>query len=93
MILSDYLCYFLNSNFARKEVMRITQGTTRFRINVSNLKTIKTVVPDIEEQKHFVERMKQIGVVEKTLEGHLQRSRHIARNLLLNMIFGGETHV
>ncbi len=41
IILSDYLCHFLNSNFARKEVMRITQGTTRFRINVSNLKEIK----------------------------------------------------
>ena len=93
IILSDYLCYFLNSNFARKEVMRITQGTTRFRINVSNLKTIKTVVPDIEEQRHFVERMKQIDICEKRLEGHLQRSRQLARNLLPNMMFGGEAHV
>lgn len=93
IILSDYLCYFLNSNFARKEVMRITQGTTRFRINVSNLKTINTVVPDIEEQRHFVQRMKQIDICEKRLEGHLQRSRQLARNLLPNMMFGGDAHV
>lgn len=93
IILSDYLCYFLNSNFARKEVMRVTQGTTRFRINVSNLKTINTVVPDIEEQRHFVERMRQIDICEKRLEDHLQRSRQLARNLLPNMMFGGEAHV
>lgn len=93
IILSDYLCYFLNSNFARKEVMRITQGTTRFRINVSNLKTINTVVPDIEEQRHFVQRMKQIDICEKRLEGHLHRSRQLARNLLPNMMFGGDAHV
>lgn len=93
IILSDYLCYFLNSNFARKEVMRITQGTTRFRINVSNLKTINTVVPDIEEQRQFVQRMKQIDICEKRLEGHLHRSRQLARNLLPNMMFGGDAHV
>ncbi|MEN6442050.1 MAG: restriction endonuclease subunit S [Syntrophobacter sp.] len=93
IILSDYLCYYLNSNFARKEVMRITQGTTRFRINVSNLKTINTVVPDLEEQRHFIQRMKQIDICEKRLEGHLQRSRQLARNLLPNMIFGGDAHV
>lgn len=93
IILSDYLCYFLNSNFAHKEVMRITQGTTRFRINVSNLKTIKTVVPGIEEQRQFVEQMKKIDICEKRLEVHLQRSRKLARNLLPNMMFGGEVHV
>lgn len=93
IILPDYLCYFLNSNFARKEVMRITQGTTRFRINVSNLKTIKTIVPDIEEQRHFVEQMKQIDVCEKRLESHLQRSRQLARNLLPNMMYEGGGHV
>ena len=92
-ILSDYLCYFLNSNFARKEVMRITQGTTRFRINVSNLKTIKTVVPDIEEQRLFIERMKQIDIFETCLEGHIQSSYQLARKLLPNLIFGGEAHV
>lgn len=93
MILSAYLCYFLNSNFARKEVMRITQGTTRFRINVSNLKTINTVVPDIEEQRYFVRQMKQLDICEKHLEEHLQRSRQLARNLLPNMILEGNVHV
>lgn len=93
IILSDYLCYFLNSNFARKEMMRITQGTTRYRINVSNLKTINTIVPDIEEQRHFVQQMKQIDICEKGLEDHLQRSRQLAKNLLPDMMFGGPTHV
>jgi restriction endonuclease S subunit len=93
IILPDYLCYFLNSSFARKEVMRITQGTTRFRINVSNLKTINTVVPGIKEQRCFVQRMKQIDICEKRLEGHLRRSRQLARNLLPNMMFGGDAHV
>jgi restriction endonuclease S subunit len=92
-VISDYLSYFLNSNFARKEVMRITQGTTRFRINVTNLKTINTVVPDIEKQRHFVQRMKKIDMCEKRLEGHLHRSRQLARNLLPNMMIGGDAHV
>lgn len=93
VILPDYLCYFLNSNFARKEVMRITQGTTRFRINVSNLKTITAVVPDIKQQKIFIERMKGIDRCEQNLELHIHKSRQLAKNLLPNMIFGGEAHV
>lgn len=89
----EYLCYFLNSNFARKEIMRITQGTTRFRINVSNLKTITTVVPDIIQQKIFIDKMEKLDRSEQNLEDHIHETRQLAKRLLPNLIFGEPKHV
>jgi len=93
MILPRYLCYFLNSGFARKEVMRITQGTTRFRINVTNLKSIRIGVPSIEQQDIFIKKMLEIEGSEEKLEDHISRSRRLASRMLEDIFFKGCKYV
>ncbi len=43
---AKYILYFLNSMGARQQVAQVSQGTTRLRVNVTNLKTILVPVPD-----------------------------------------------
>lgn len=93
VILSEYLCYFLNSSFARKEMMRITQGTTRFRINVSNLRTVTAVVPSIMVQQVFVDNMKEVDRCEQEIEEHIKLSTQLAKGIIPSIIAGGTAHV
>ncbi len=56
----DYLFRFLNSTNARSQIRQLTQGTTRFRINVSNLKTISIPIPDRKKQVEICEILKTV---------------------------------
>lgn len=91
LILNSYLCYFLNSKHAQKEIKRITQGTTRFRINVGNLKTIFVIVPPLAEQKKIVDKIAHIEKEEQAISKHLALLQRNAKNIF--SILNGECHV
>ena len=52
-----FMMYFLNGRQARAEIALRMQGMTRTRINVQNLKAIRTLVPSLEEQERIERRI------------------------------------
>lgn len=81
IVLPEYLCFFLNSGFAQREMKRITQGTTRYRINVSNVKTVVTLVPSLAMQSAFIQRTREIDMAERQLRQHIERLKGLSREL------------
>ncbi len=66
-----YLMYFLNSPYARQQVLQLAQGTTRLRINVSNLKTLLVPVPNRDMQ------VSTIGTLDSLEQARLDLLRSI----------------
>jgi len=92
-VLSEFLCYLLNSLYARKELMKITQGTTRYRINVSNLKTIKIPIPPIAVQEKFVGEMRELDLAEHTLDMQIKKTRDLRKILSTSYLEGDRVYV
>lgn len=59
-IRDSYLAYFLNSKSGMEQVAARAQGTTRMRINVSNIKTVLVHVPTLKRQDELVGELRGI---------------------------------
>ncbi len=84
----EYLFYFLNSPYARHQVQQCTQGTTRFRINVTNLKTINVPLIDRSGQ------LSSCSVLRALNHAHTQAKAEVAMRsavalLLRNHLISG----
>ena len=57
LILPEYLAIALNSDFVKEQIYRISNGSVMPSISLQNLKEVEIPVPDIEEQKHIVNKI------------------------------------
>jgi type I restriction enzyme S subunit len=60
VVRNEYLAHFLNSNSGMEQVAARAQGTTRMRINVSNIKTVLVHVPTLNKQDALLEKLRRI---------------------------------
>ncbi len=60
ILYSAYLAAFFNSPPGRQQVASLSQGSTRLRINLSNLKTVKLTLPALGQQLRFVKRLGEL---------------------------------
>ncbi len=77
----EYLLFFLNSLYARNQVNQLVQGTTRARINVSNLKSIMAIVPDRESQAKVCHILKSLETTYAEVLSNIQIKRNLAVKL------------
>lgn len=73
----DYLLHFLNSPRARMQIQALAQGTTRLRINTSNLKIITVPVPNREEQLAICRTFRELGEAHSEAEMNLKVKRRL----------------
>ncbi|MEX0084940.1 N-6 DNA methylase [Clostridium butyricum] len=57
LILPEYLAIALNSDFVKEQIYRTSNGSVMPSISLQNLKEVEIPVPDIEEQKHIVNKI------------------------------------
>lgn len=60
VVRNAYLAHFLNCKSGMEQVAARAQGTTRMRINVSNIKTVLVHVPTLNKQDAFLEKLCRI---------------------------------
>jgi type I restriction enzyme S subunit len=81
-----YITYFLNSLSAIKEFEKITKGTTRPRVNLTNIRCFNIPVPPLEEQRKVVDEIEfHLSIadeVEKLVDKCLRQSRVLRRSIL-----------
>jgi type I restriction enzyme, S subunit len=83
-----YLARYLNSRLARGQVLQRAQGTTRLRINVSNLKKLEVLLPDLSVQDRVISVLEGLDAVERDLNNHIHEVQSL-RLLLLADLVGG----
>lgn len=88
LISASYLRHYLNSQIGQHQILSRAQGTTRLRINVTNLKSISVPVPDQREQQRVERIFLQLEDQFRRLAGHQRSIRTLYRrsqeSLLLN---------
>jgi len=86
-ILNAYLAYYLNSGPGMQQVAAISQGTTRLRVNVGNIKTVLVPLLRKDLQEEMVRDLTQIeGAMSQSHESLLQALTVVIG--MLDAIFG-----
>jgi type I restriction enzyme S subunit len=76
LLAADYLVAFLNSRSGLRQSAAYKQGTTRYRLNVSNIKRMRVPLPPLQIQAALADLLSAIFSVENTA---LIRGRHTRR--------------
>jgi type I restriction enzyme, S subunit len=79
---SNYLLYWLNSSYGQKQVLRLAQGTTRLRINVTNLQTILIPVPNLQVQKTIATIFQEIDCKQLEIAHQIEQTQLVGKQLL-----------
>jgi len=94
LIRQDYLVYFLNSSFAQRQILQRSQGTTRLRINVGNLKTITIPVPSLDRQLQICQTFAALDRAELELEMNIRTKKALVSRLRESLLnWSGEQYV
>ncbi|WP_055442281.1 restriction endonuclease subunit S [Lacinutrix himadriensis] len=76
-VLPVYLWASIRSDYIQHMIMRRTIGATVKRINISEVKKIKCIVPPLELQKKFVEIVKKVDSIKQGYQTHLRELENL----------------
>jgi type I restriction enzyme S subunit len=78
----NYLVAFLNSPIGLRQSESFSQGTTRFRLNLGNIKRMRISLPDLTTQKEISAKLSDIHKATELAEQHGQTSMELKKQLL-----------
>ena len=86
-LLPEYARYLLRSDYVRNFMHKHAQGSTRFNLSKSTVKTkLKIKIPDILEQKKIYEKLNLIEEKILEIDDNLNKSLNLQKNII-NKIF------
>jgi type I restriction enzyme S subunit len=83
---SNYLVAFFNSPYGLRQSESFAQGTTRFRLNLGNIKRMKISLPDLRTQVAIAEKLYEIQKCTELEEQHIENSIELKKQLLNKML-------
>lgn len=89
MVSNEYLVHFLNSKTGSDQVNAVAQGTTRLRVNVTNLKSIQIALPSLDQQAQIVDKLNLIQNAIVKVEWLNDRMKDLM-NATINDLLGGK---
>ncbi|MCH5584069.1 restriction endonuclease subunit S [Shimazuella sp. AN120528] len=85
----NYLTFLLNSNYVKNQFKKLSRGSTRIRLNLSMLKTVKLILPPIELQNNFANIVQKIEAQKTLLQQSLTELENNFQSLM-QKAFRGE---
>ena len=89
----SFLEYFLNTNLSVSQLTKNISGATRPRVNLSDVRNIKLLLPSIKEQQTIVKKLDALSTETKKLEIIYQQKINDLEELkksILQKAFNGE---
>ena len=80
-----YLIYFLNSEYGQRQVSRLAKGTTRQRINLSDIRKIVIPLPPLEEQKRIAAILDKADAIRRKRKEAIALTEELLRSIFLDM--------
>lgn len=84
-----YLLFFLNTPYSKKQIENISHGSTRIRINLSMIKSIKIPLPPLPLQQKFARIVEHVEGLKDNVKKTKQNSEELF-NSLMQKAFRGE---
>lgn len=90
----EFLNYSLQSNFMRRQIVDVSRSTSGVNnINSNEIKDLRILLPNLEDQKNIVKRIKELFLKADSIEQQFNDLRNILKNLpqaILHKAFKGE---
>lgn len=80
-----YLSFYLNSPVGRQQFLSLSKGTTRTRVNLSNIKTIKIPLPPLDEQKRIAAVLDKADALRRQRQESLQLTEKLLQSVFIDM--------
>jgi type I restriction enzyme S subunit len=80
-----YLVHYLNSMMAQTRIGQRTKGTTRARVNLSDLKQILVPVPNITEQRRVADILDKADAIHRKRKEAIVLTEELLRSAFLEM--------
>ena len=87
-VINEYFGYFYETKKAINQLLSITQGSSNININANNIKSIKLVLPPLEEQKQIVEILSTADEKLEVLRAKKEKYETLKKGLLQKLLSG-----
>lgn len=81
-----YLSFYLNSYLGRQQFLQLSKGTTRTRVNLTNIKTIEIPLPPtLDEQKRIASVLGKADALHRQRQESLQLTEKLLQSVFVDM--------
>ena len=84
----DYIVYALNADFTTEQFRRLKTGTTRPRVNVSDVRYVKLPLPPITDQRRIASILSEVDRKIEVEEDREKALEALSKTLLSNLMTG-----
>lgn len=88
-----FLSHYLNSSSARKQLARETRGSTRARINLTQLKSLEVPVPPINEQERIAAIFDKADAIRRKREKAIELTASFLKATFLEMFWSSPSRI
>jgi type I restriction enzyme S subunit len=81
-----YLSFYLNSPLGRQQFLKLSKGTTRTRVNLTNIKSIDIPLPTtLDEQKRIAAVLDKVDALRRQRQESLQLTEQLLQSVFIDM--------
>lgn len=86
--ITEYVTYAINAPYFRKQAVNNSTGTTRLRIGLSTLRSLKILVPSIEEQKKIADILITVDRKLEREQSKVLKLKELKKGLMQSLLTG-----
>ncbi|MDR4325852.1 restriction endonuclease subunit S [Bacillus pseudomycoides] len=86
--ITEYVTYAINAPYFRQQAVNNSTGTTRLRIGLSTLRSLKILVPSIEEQKKIADILVNVDRKIEKEQSKVLKLKELKEGLMQSLLTG-----
>ena len=88
VIHTNFLCYWINSNYGKGEVLKKQGGLAQQHFNVGDLRELKLVLPCLDEQRRVLNILESQSMRLEVVEQKLHQTQSLKKSLMQDLLTG-----
>lgn len=90
--LNNFIGYFYQSYYSKKQLGIITQGSSNININANNIKSLKIPLPPLKEQQKIAEILSTVDEQIEQIDQLIQKTKELKKGLMQQLLKKGIGH-
>ena len=92
IVFNNYLCWYLNSVWAKKQAYAVATGDGRGNLNMKDFVKLKVTVPPLPEQKKIASILTTVDDKISSIEHQIQQTEQLKKGLMEKLLTEGIGH-
>lgn len=90
--LNDFIGYFYQSYYSKRQLSKITQGSSNININANNIKSLQIPLPPIKEQQKIVVILSTVDEEIELTNQLIEKTKKLKKGLMQQLLTKGINH-